>query len=166
MGTAATWTTEYETTGRVVFRQRRSRLLIRLVFFALLMAASLVSNVQHLRAGDVSGTLGVLRLTALAGFVCVVGLTVWQLITRRPVVTVDRVGITLGKDGAKGLVPWERIARIDAPSGLPGLRIVHVQPLERHGSPAVGIPQDNVQELAELTDWLRTLLAQRQTTSE
>ena len=75
MSTAATWTSEYETTGRVVFPQRRSRLLIRLVFFALLMAASLVSNVQHLRAGDVSGTLGVLRLTALAGFVCVVGLT-------------------------------------------------------------------------------------------
>jgi hypothetical protein len=161
MSTAATWTSEYETTGRVVFPQRRSRLLIRLVFFALLMASSLVSNLQHLLAGDVSGTLGVLRFTALAGFVCVVGITVWQLITRRPVVTVDRFGITSGKDGAKGLVPWERIARIDAPSGLPGLRTVQVQPLDKHGSTALGISQDNVQELAELTDWLRTLHQQQ-----
>jgi len=164
MSTTAAWTTEYETTGRVVFPQRRSRLLIRLAFFSLLMAASAVSNVEHLRAGNVSGTLGVLRLTALAGFVCVVGLTVWQLITRRPFVTVDRTGITLGKDRTKGLVPWDRIARIDAPSGLPGLRTVQVQPVGDHNS--VGIPQDNVQDLGELADWLRTLLAQRQTATD
>ena len=160
MSTADAWAAEFETAGRVVFPQRRDRLAIRLAIFVLLMSLSVWSNVDHLRQGDVSGAVGVLRLTALAGFVGVVVLTTLQLITRRPVVTVERAGIRLGQKTA-GLLPWDKIARIDEPSGIPGIRTVQVQPVDRHGSTALGIPQDNVQNLTELTHWLRTLHAQQ-----
>ncbi|QNE18524.1 hypothetical protein F1D05_12185 [Kribbella qitaiheensis] len=160
MSTADAWAAEFEAAGRVVFPQRRDRLAIRLAVIVLLMGLSLWSNVDHLRQGDVAGAIGVLRITALAGFIAVVVLTAFQLITRRPVITVEQAGIRLGRKAA-GLVTWDKIARIDEPSGIPGIRTIQVQPVDRHRSTALGIPQDNVRNLPELATWLRTLHAER-----
>jgi hypothetical protein len=162
MSTADAWSAEFETVGRVVFPQRRDRLAIRLALFVLLLAMSVWSNVDHVRQGDVSGAVGVLRITALVGFVAVVALTAFQLITRRPVITVERAGIRVDRKSA-GLLTWDKIARIDEPSGIPGIRTIQVQPVDRHSSNAVGIPQDNARNLPELARWLRTLHAQQQT---
>ncbi|TWD73367.1 hypothetical protein FB561_7256 [Kribbella amoyensis] len=153
MSPAGTWTAEFEASGRVVFPPRRNRLLIRLALVLVLFGNSLWSNLEHLRADDVSGALGILRITALAAFAYLVGLTVWQLATGRPVVTIDGTGISRGDRTRLG---WHQIARIDEPSGLPGLRTVQVHPTERSAGP-VGIPQDNVLELGELARWLRTV---------
>jgi hypothetical protein len=158
MSTATTWTSEYETTGRVVFPQRRSRLLIRGVVGLVLVANSIWTIVDHVRDDDMGGAMGVLRLTALAAFLYLVGLTGWQLITRRPVVTIDRAGITLG---SKGRLHWNEISRIGDPSGLPGLRTIQIQPVDRRANANLGIPQDNVLELAELSDWIRALHQQQ-----
>ncbi|TDU91454.1 hypothetical protein EV138_5060 [Kribbella voronezhensis] len=158
MSTADAWSAEFEKAERVVFPQRRDRLAIRLAVFVLLLAMSVWSNVDHVLHGDVSGAVGVLRITALVGFLAVVALTTFQLITRRPTITVDRTGIHVDRRTA-GFLPWPEIAHIDDPSGLPGLRTIQVHPID--GSTALGIPQDNARDLSELATWLRTVHAQR-----
>jgi len=148
---ADTWSAELESKGSVAFPPRRGRLAIRLAGFALLMAMSAWTNLDHLRNDDISGTLGVLRLTALAAFVYGTGLTLWQLITNRPVVTVDAEGITRGRS-----LQWSGITSIDDPAGLPGIRTVQIRPADRRARP-LSIPQDNVSDLDALTPWLRSL---------
>lgn len=148
---ADTWTSELESKGSVVFPPRRGRLTIRLAGFGLLMVLSAWTNVDHIRAGEMSGTLGVLRLTALAAFVYGTGLTAWQLITNRPVVKVDADGISRGRS-----LRWSGITSIDDPAGLPGVRTVQVRPADRRTRP-ISIPQDNVEDLDALTPWLRSL---------
>ena len=148
---ADAWTTELESKGSVVFPPRRGRLAIRLAGFGFLMVLSVWTNVDHLRAGDVNGALGVLRLTALAAFVYGTGLTLWQLLTNRPVVRIDAEGISRGRS-----LRWSGITAIDDPAGLPGVRAVQVRPADRRTRP-ITIPQDNVGDLDALTPWLRSL---------
>ena len=157
MVSAETWTSELESKGSVVFRPRRARLALRLAGFALLMVLSAWTNLDHVRADDVSGLLGVLRLTALAAFIYGTGLTLWQLITNRPVVTVDADGITRGRS-----LRWSGITSIDDPTGLPGFRTVLIRPTDRRTRP-IAIPQDNVEDLEMLTPWLRSLRDQHTT---
>ncbi|MEV6281844.1 hypothetical protein [Kribbella sp. NPDC051770] len=157
----ASWSAELAASGRVVFPPRRNRLLVRLALFALLMLSSLWSNIDHLRQDDVAGALGILRVTALLAFVYGVGLTSWQLATRRPEVTVDSRGIQLGRSD-RGLLPWHQIGRINDPSGFPGLQSIQIHPTgSRSGS--LGIPQDNADDLGELAGWLRTVHADKLT---
>ena len=151
---AETWTSELESKGSVEFPPRRGRLVLRLAGFGLLMVLSAWTNLDHFRANDVSGALGVLRLTALAAFVYGTGLTVWQLVTNRPVITVDADGITRGRS-----LRWSGITSIDDPAGLPGIRTVQIRPADRRTRP-ITIPQDNVEDLNALTPWLRALLDQ------
>jgi hypothetical protein len=151
-----TWSSQLESTGRVVFLPRRGRLVLRLVGFAVLLVLSAWTNVDHFRAGDMSGALGVFRLTALAAFVYGTGWTLWQLIANRPVVTVDADGITRGQS-----LQWSGITRIDDPAGVPGFRTVLIRPADRQARP-ISIPQDNVEDLDALTPWLRSLLDQHQ----
>ena len=151
---AEAWTSELESKGSVVFLPRRGRLVLRLAGFGLLMVLSAWTNVDHFRADDVSGALGVLRLTALAAFVYGTGLTVWQLVAQRPVVRIDADGITRGRS-----LRWSGITSIDDPAGLPGIRAVQVRPTDRRTRP-ITISQDNVEDLNALTPWLRALLDQ------
>ncbi|MEU0094712.1 hypothetical protein [Kribbella sp. NPDC006257] len=153
MSTADAWSAELESKGSVVFLPRRSRLAIRLAGFGLLMVLSAWTNLDHLRADGMSSTLAVLRLTALAAFVYGTGLTVWQLITNRPAVTVDEAGITRGRT-----LPWSLIATIEDPTGLPGARTIQIRPTNPRTRPLT-IPQDNTPNLPALASWLRTLHA-------
>jgi hypothetical protein len=150
----AAWDAELESNGRVVFPPRRGRLSIRLAGFGLLMVLSAWTNFDHLRADGLSGGLAVLRLTALAAFVYGTGLTLWQLITSRPSVTIDESGITRGRT-----LNWSTIAGIDDPTGFPGARTIQIRPTNRRTRP-ITIPQDNVPNLPELATWLRTLHTQ------
>jgi hypothetical protein len=161
---ADAWSAELESTGQVVFPQRRKRLWIRFAIVAVFFANSLWSLIAHIRADDMSGTVAVLRITSLGAFVYLVGITVWQLITRRPVLTVDRRGIRIGKR-TRGGFDWQQIAHIDDPSGVFGprgslnLRSVQIQPVDAHRTTALSITHDNVLELDQLSTWLRTLHA-------
>jgi len=159
MSTAGAWTAEFETSGRVVFPQRRNRLLIRLAFGLLLMIGSISTIVDHVRDGDMDGAMGVLRVTALAGFVILVVWTGWQLITLRPVVTVDLEGIRLGRR-TKEVVRWSQIGSISDPTGLSLVSSIAIQPANSHAT-ALTIGKDNVQELAEFSQWLRHLHEQQ-----
>jgi hypothetical protein len=160
MSTATTWTTEFDTAGQVVFPQRRNRLLVRLAIGVVLLGNSIWSNIEHIRDDDMSGALGVLRVTALAAFVYIVGLTLWQLITRRPVVTVDAAGIKAGL--TKRSLGWHQISRIDDPAGMSPFTTVQLHTTDRL-SRALHISKDNVLELTELSPWLRTLQARHLT---
>jgi hypothetical protein len=151
---ADAWSAELESKGSVVFPPRRGRLTIRLIGFGALMLMSAWTNLDHFRNDDISGTLGVLRLTALAAFVYGTGLTVWQLVTNRPVVKVDAEGISRGRS-----LRWSGITSIDDPVGLPGIRTVQIRPADRRTRP-ISIPQDNVEDLDALTPWLRSLHSQ------
>jgi hypothetical protein len=82
------------------------------------------------------------------------GLTVWQLITNRPVLTVDAEGIPRGRS-----LRWSGITSIGDPTGFPLARTVQVVPVDRRTRP-IRIPQDNVEDLNALTPWLRSLHAQ------
>ncbi len=148
---AETWTSELESNGSVDFRPRRSRLAVRLAGFGLLMVLSAWTNVEHLRADGVSGALGVLRLTALAAFVYGTGWTTWQLITNRPVITVDAEGVTRGRS-----LQWSGITSIGEPAGWPLARAVQINPADRRTRP-ISIPQDHVGDLDALAPWLRSL---------
>jgi hypothetical protein len=161
MSTATTWTAEFDTAGQVIFPQRRNRLLVRLGVGVVLLVNSIWSNIEHIRDDDMSGALGVLRVTALAAFVYIVGLTLWQLITRRPVVTVDATGIKVGRTKRGGL-DWHQISRIDDPTGMSPFTTVQLHPTDRL-SRALHISKDNVLELTELSPWLRTLQARHLT---
>ncbi|NEA32112.1 hypothetical protein [Streptomyces sp. SID13031] len=164
MSTADAWSAELESAGQVVFPQRRKRLWIRAAIVAVFFGNSLWSLIDHIRADDMSGMIAVLRITSLGAFVYLVGATVWQLATRRPMVTVDRTGIRVSK---RRSYDWQQIARIDAPSGVFGprgtlsLRSVQIQPVDQHRSTALGITHDNVLELDQLSTWLRTLHAKQ-----
>jgi hypothetical protein len=159
MSTAGAWTAEFETSGRVVFPQRRNRLLIRLAFGLLLMGGSISTIVDHVRDDDMGGALGVLRLTALAGFVIVVVWSGWQLVTLRPVVTVDRDGIRLGRR-AKEVLRWSQIGSIGDPTGLAIVRTIAIQPTDTWAT-KLTIGKDNVLELAEFSQWLRSVHEQQ-----
>ena len=155
MSTAGAWTAEFETSGRVVFPQRRNRLLIRLAFGLVLMIGSINTIVDHVRDGAMDGAMGVLRVTALAGFVILVVWTGWQLITLRPVVTVDLEGIRLGRR-TKEVVRWSQIGSISDPTGPSIVSSIAIQPANHRASPLT-IGKDNVLELAEFSQWLRHL---------
>ncbi|MDX6258798.1 MAG: hypothetical protein QOH84_486 [Kribbellaceae bacterium] len=162
VSTADAWSAEFESSGQVVFPQRRKRLWIRGAIAALFFGNSLWSLIAHIRADDMSGVVAVLRITSLGAFVYLLGITAWQLITRRPTLTVDHTGIRRGKSTRNGYT-WQQIASIDDPSGTfgisgsLGLRSVQVQPVDRHRSTALSITHDNVLNLTELATWLRTL---------
>jgi hypothetical protein len=158
VSTTDAWSAELESAGQVVFPQRRKRLWIRAAVVAVFFGNSVWSLVDHIRADDMSGLIAVLRITSLGAFVYLVGITIWQLITRRPVVTVNHAGIQIGKSG-KSFFNWQQIARIDDPpaASFLGLRGIQVQPVDRHRLAALGITHDNVLNLTELAAWLRTV---------
>ncbi|MFI5712579.1 hypothetical protein [Kribbella sp. NPDC051620] len=160
MSTADTWSAELESTGQVIFPQRRNRLWVRAAVAAFFFSNSLWSLIAHIRADDMTGVVAVLRITSLGAFVYFLAITAWQLVTRRPVLTVNRAGVQLGKRGR--FVPWHEIARIDDPpvaSFAPGLRSIQLQPTDRHGSRALAINHEFAADLMKLAAWLRTLHA-------
>jgi hypothetical protein len=142
-----------------VFPFRRKRLLIRAAIAVFFLGNSLWSLVSHVRADEMSGLFAVLRITALCAFIYLGALTGWQLLTRRPVLTVSRTGVQLGKSS----VDWHQIARIDDPpvASFSGFRSIELQPVDRHGSKAFSITQDHAPDLQKLATWLRTLHAEQ-----
>jgi hypothetical protein len=148
---AADWSAELESNGRVVFRPRPRPVAVRLGAFAVLTAGSAWTNIEHLRADGLSGALAVLRLTALAAFVYGAAVASWQLATNRPTITVDAEGITRGRS-----LRWSGIAGIEE---RPLSRAVQVNPVDRRTRPIL-IPGDHVEDLNALARWLRSLLEQ------
>jgi hypothetical protein len=137
----------------VQFPQRRRRLLVRLALICLLFANSLWSFVNDLRLSSFGGTDFFRGLTVIF-FLAAAGLTLWQLVTGRPVLTVDRNGISLGRHQRRSRLRWNEIGKIADPAGIPGLRFVQILPLNVWAA-GFAFGQDNVKDLDAFAAWLR-----------
>jgi len=158
---SAGWTAELERSGSAVFPQRRRRLLIRLGVILLLMTNSLVSFADALRHDELTGIGGLLDVVSVALWLPLGGITVWQIVTGRPTLTVDRDGIRLGRRH-RG-VAWQELAGVGEPTGIPGFRLLPLLPKDRW-SKQFAVPQDNVDDLDAFAAWLRGYLDQARAT--
>ncbi len=149
--TADVWTDEFRRAGRVVFQVRRRPVLIRLVVVLLVGGYQLSSVIDSL---DASTTELILRLLNFSCILFVVGFFGWQLVTRRPVLTVDHEGIHLGR---KGFMAWTDIGSIALPTGTTIYRNVPVLPSDVW-SKELRLPRDNVKDLPVLATWLTEIL--------
>jgi hypothetical protein len=152
-GETSGWTAELESRGIVQVPQRRRRLLVRLALVCLLFANSLWSFVDDLRFDSFGGT-DFFRGLSVIGFLVVVGFTLWQFVTGRPVLTVDRNGISLGRHQRRSRLQWNEIGKIADPAGIPGLRSVQILPLNVWAA-GFAVSQDNVKDLDAFAVWLR-----------
>jgi hypothetical protein len=83
------------------------RLLIVVVVFGANPAVSLAINLH-----DGWGEVGP-RLVSFAASLNFVGLCIWQLVTRRPVLIVDQDGIRFGR---RKFMPWTDLGTIGTPT--------------------------------------------------
>jgi hypothetical protein len=90
----------------------------------------------------------------------VIGFLLWQLITQRPVLTVDQDGIRLGT--RKRRLRWSEIGTVGFVSGTKGLQSLPVIPNDAWAK-GFDIRQDNVKDLAAFAGWLAELIDQRRT---
>jgi len=153
---AAVWSAELERTGRVVFPQRTRRVLFRLVFVVVLGLKAVAEPVWRM-FHDSENWWDIVGLIAGGGFLVMAIACVWQLVTRRPVLTVDPEGIRLGRR-AKHALPWSQIGSIGTPAGPSLVRTLAIQPTDRWANPLT-VGKDHVLDLAEFSHWLQTLHA-------
>ncbi|HZX02647.1 hypothetical protein [Kribbella sp.] len=84
---------------------------------------------------------------------------VWQLVTLRPVLTVDSSGIRLGRR----FLAWNEIGAIADLDGAPGDRFVTVVPSVRGRKLRLG--EDHVRNVPAFRYWLSDLLDQHRSTA-
>ncbi|HET6295399.1 MAG TPA: hypothetical protein VFG33_18580 [Kribbella sp.] len=151
---AAVWSAELDRTGRVVFPQRTRRVLFRLVFVVALVLRAVAEPVWRM-FHDSEEWWDIVGLIAGGGFLVMAIACVWQLVTRRPVLTVDREGIRIGRR-AKHDLRWSQIGSIGTPTGPALVRSLAIQSTDRWAYPLT-VGKDHVLDLAEFSHWLRTL---------
>jgi hypothetical protein len=154
-----TWSDELRRAGRVVFPVRRKRLLIQRGCFAAVFGLEpALSFDDWLDTDGVRLGSGLLSVVLVLTFV---GLSVWQLVTQRPALTVDHEGIRY----LKTLLPWSEIGTI-GPAHGPGIfRILPITPANRWSRQLV-LTQDNVRDLPTFATWLAQQLAARRTAAD
>jgi hypothetical protein len=82
--------------------------------------------------------------------------TIWQLVTRRPVLKIDHVGIHYGQN-TRTQIPWDQVANISDPIGRRAFSFINVRP--RGGKPRrVPISHLHVDDLRSFALWLRERL--------
>ncbi|GAA1605338.1 hypothetical protein GCM10009789_69120 [Kribbella sancticallisti] len=158
MGEAApgVWAEEFERSGRVVFPQRRRRIWVRLGL--MLLAGLYGAGTMSDAFGDAGGG-GLFAMIYFALYAAVAVFFGWQLVTRRPVLTVDRTGIRYGR--RKPGLAWEDVATIGFVSGGPKImRTLPVIPQSVWANP-LNVQQDNVKDLQAFAGWLTEVLARR-----
>ncbi|WP_344182999.1 hypothetical protein [Kribbella lupini] len=154
----AAWTAEWQARGEVVFPQRRRSLWWRLGLFGLLTLSSGWQLVDNLR--DESELTFITVVSAVPPiWCCVFGYTVWQLITGRPVVRIDRFGVHYGSSKRTRLA-WGRIATISDPIGRWLFAYLNVRPAD--GKPRrLPISHLHVDDLRPFALWLRSRLEEQ-----
>ncbi|MEV0286746.1 MULTISPECIES: hypothetical protein [unclassified Kribbella] len=149
------WTEEFERTGRVVFPVRRRPVLIQFVFFLALISPSQVNSVTEMQSADVAEL--VLRLLGTTSLLVCFGMLVWQFVTQRPVLVVDREGIRYGN---KRFMPWSDVGTIGIPTGPKFFMAVPVLPADVWAKD-LQVRQYNVKDLPAFAAWLTVVLKQQ-----
>jgi hypothetical protein len=142
----AEWTAELDHGGRVHFRPLRRKAAPELAWWAVVTALAVRATVGAVREG---GPWGFSEY--VSGFVAVGGLALlardlWRFITRRPVITVDRQGISRGRKR----LTWPQISQVDHDDGD-----IVIRPDHQTGAAEITVPESYVDHPAALADWLR-----------
>lgn len=156
-GTPLEWNAQLASDGKVVWPQRQRRLVIRLAIIGLFVLNTGSSLIDDVLDDEFTGFFAGFRVLTLTIWLLAIAWTVWQLVTGRPVVTVDHDGVRLGRS-KRGRLAWGEVARIADPIGIPGLRSVHI--ITEGGARRIAVPNDNVEDLDAFAGWLRRILRQ------
>lgn len=90
-----------------------------------------------------------------------VGFFVWQLVTQRPAVTVDREGIRRGR---RKFMPWTEIGAIGLATGPVWGRTLPIIPKDVWAKDLT-LHQQNIRDLPAFRRWLETLLEEHRQSS-
>jgi hypothetical protein len=150
---AEVWAAELRRTGRVVFPQRPRAFAFKLVIAALPVVMSVNSFPRMLEEGSFARVLAFLLL---AVFVGCIGYLIWQAITRRPVLTVDREGIRSGRK----FMPWTEIGAIGIPHGPGFFQTLPIIPADVWAKDLT-LSQENVRDVLALARWLEQVLKEQ-----
>jgi hypothetical protein len=144
------WMVEMHRNGRVEFPLRRwSFLQFPMLFLAgptLLTAGRLPDMLD-----DATGRF--LAYLLIAAYVCLVIAIVWQLVTQRPYVVVDRTGIRSGRR----FMPWTDVGSIGLIRGPRPIRQLPIHPKNVWAKDLV-LTQQHINDLESFKTWLTELL--------
>jgi hypothetical protein len=150
------WTVELERDGKVVFPQRRIRLLWKLAVFAIMITQQAGVLIAAWRREDVSGFYVTMSAILVPALSAVLGLLIWNFVTRQPLLTVDRTGVRMGRKH----LAWSEIERIRH-TDAPLFGFVQIYPKGGKRSRRIGIQPENVKDTEGLANWLRSILEQQ-----
>jgi hypothetical protein len=150
------WTVELERDGKVVFPQRRIRLLWKLAVFAIMITQQSGVLIAAWRREDVSGFYVTMSAILVPALLAVLGLLIWNFVTRQPLLTVDRTGVRMGRKH----LAWSEIERIRH-TDAPLFGFVQIYPKGGKRSRRIGIQPENVKDTEGLANWLRSILEQQ-----
>ncbi len=155
----AAWTAEWEARGEVVFPQRRRSLYWRVGLFGFLTLSSGWQLVDNLRDETESIFITVVSAIPPPIWCLMLGYTIWQVVTGRPVIRVDSFGVHYGRNKRTRL-PWNRIAHISDPVGRRFFAYVNVRPDD--GKPRrLPISHLHFADLLPFARWLRSRLEEQ-----
>jgi hypothetical protein len=149
------WMVEWHRNGRVEFPLRRSSFLQYPIFLVLGYSMMAAARLPDMLADDVWRFVGYLVIVAYVGIAIV---TVRQLITQRPYVVVDRVGVHRGRRS----MPWTEIGSI----GLirsPLVRQLPIHPKNVWAEDLV-LSRAHVNDLESFRTWLGDVLEEQRRT--
>ncbi|TCO34469.1 hypothetical protein EV652_102535 [Kribbella steppae] len=150
---AEVWAEELRRTGRVVFPQRPRAFVFKAVITVWPAVMAVNASPSMLEEGGFSR---VLAFFLFALFIGSAGYLVWQAITRRPVLTVDRAGIRSGRK----FMPWIEIGAIGIPHGPGFLQTLPIIPANVWAKDLT-LSQENVRDVLALARWLEEVLKEQ-----
>jgi hypothetical protein len=150
---AEVWTEELRRTGRVVFPQRPRAFVFKVIVLLLPCVMTAGSFPDMLEEGGFARILGFLLLALV---IASLGYLVWQAITRRPVLIVDRQGIRFGRK----FMPWTDIGAIGIPHGAGVLATLPIIPADVWAKDLT-LSQENVRDVLAFALWLEEVLKEQ-----
>jgi hypothetical protein len=144
------WTDEWRRSRRVVFPLRRWTYVQLPV---LPMLAFIALSAPGVAALLDDGLLRYAAWVVIAAYAGGIGTVVWQLVTRRPVLVVDRRGLRRGPR----FLPWNEIGGVGFVTGPRPARQLPVQPKDARARNLV-LTQQHVSDLSAFRLWLGELL--------
>jgi hypothetical protein len=152
------WMVEWHRNGRVEFPLRRWSFVpfpvISLVGYTAITAGRLPDMVDD-------GGWRFLAYLLITTYVAIVAMIVWQLVTQRPILVIDRRGIHQGR---RRFMPWDEIGSIGPVSGPKPIRQLPVNPKNVWAKNLV-LTQHHVNDLQTLQTWLQEVLEEHRKAS-
>lgn len=156
-GPTELWTAELRRTGRVAFPLGRQPLLRETwSAFGLLVLLAVGLLPHALKSSGVGLIVGIVVTTTVLIGLC---FSIWQLLTLRPVLTIDTAGIRLGR---RRFMAWSEIDAIAELEGPPGDRLFAV--VSRVHRRKLWIGQQYVRNVVAFRYWLVDLLDEHRRT--